>query len=49
LFSRGKYILFADADGATDVTGLESAMREVREAEKEGMSCAIGCRNQEEA
>lgn len=44
LYSRGDYILFADADGATDITGVETIMKGVKKVEKNGLGCAIGNR-----
>ena len=34
LFARGHYILFADADGATDIKSLEKLMNSLKEIEK---------------
>ena len=44
LFSRGDYVLFADADGATDINSLERVIQGCKKAEKSGLSCAIGSR-----
>ncbi len=41
--------MFADADGATDINDLGKVLAEVKKAEKNGLSCAIGCRNSDEA
>lgn len=49
LYSRGKYILFADADGATDINDLEPILKNVKEVAKNGLGCAIGSRAQEDA
>jgi hypothetical protein len=43
-FSRGKTILFADADGATkfaDVVGLEKKLNEIA---KKDLACVVGSR-----
>jgi len=37
-------VLFADADGATDINSLEIVINECKKAEKNGLSCAIGSR-----
>jgi hypothetical protein len=45
LYSRGEYILFADADGATDINDLEKTYKTVKEITNEkGLGCAIGSR-----
>ena len=49
LFSRGDYVLFADADGATDINSLERVVLGCKKAEDKGLSCAIGSRYQEES
>ena len=49
LYSRGKYILFADADAATDINDLENILKGVKKVEKNGLGCAIGSRYSEEA
>lgn len=49
LFSRGEYVLFADADGATDINSLEKVIQGCKKAEKNGVSCAIGSRYQDES
>lgn len=49
LYSRGKYILFADADGATDIKDLKTIIKAVKKVEKNGLGCAIGSRYVEEA
>lgn len=49
MFSRGKYILFADADGATDINCLESLVKQCKRVEIKGLSCAIGNRYHEES
>jgi dolichyl-phosphate beta-glucosyltransferase len=48
LYSRGKYILFADADGATDINDTEKIYEAVKKITKNELGCAIGCRNTEE-
>jgi dolichyl-phosphate beta-glucosyltransferase len=47
LFARGEYIIFADADGATDINSLESVFDACKKNAKNGLSCAIGSRNEE--
>lgn len=49
LYSRGKLILFTDADGATDINGLEAVMRECRAIAKNDLGCAIGSRKEDNA
>lgn len=46
MYSRGSYILFADADGATDIRDLESVMEWTKKIEKNGLGCAIGSRKE---
>jgi hypothetical protein len=41
--------LFADADGATDINSFEKVFNECKKAEKEGKSCAIGSRKEDNA
>ena len=42
-------MLFADADGATDINSLERVIDGCRRNTKKGMSCAIGSRYEEES
>lgn len=49
MYSRGNYILFADADGATDIIGVEKIFNGVKNIEKNGLGCAIGSRKSDEA
>jgi len=42
-------ILFTDADGATDINGLEAVMRECRAIAKNDLGCAIGSRKEDNA
>lgn len=50
LFSRGQYVIFVDADGATDINVLEKINQECKKIEtKEGLACAIGSRYQTDA
>ena len=49
MYSRGKYILFADADAATDINDLDNMMVGIKKIEKNGLGCAIGSRYAEEA
>ena len=48
MYSRGEYILFADADGATDINDVEKIYKSVKNVAKNSLGCAIGCRNTEE-
>ena len=43
--SRGNYVLFADADGATDINDLEKCLILMKANEKDAMGCVIGDRN----
>jgi hypothetical protein len=48
LFSRGEYILFLDADGATDFHEIDKIYKIVNEVSLKsgkGLGCAIGSRN----
>ena len=47
LFARGDYIIFADADGATDINSLEKVLDGCKKNTKNGLSCAIGSRYEE--
>lgn len=47
LFAKGDYILFADADGATDINSLENVLKSCSKTQKNGLSCAIGSRYEE--
>lgn len=38
-----------DADGATDINDFENVFKQVQRVEKEGLGCAIGSRNTDEA
>jgi hypothetical protein len=42
-------VLFADADGATDINSLERVIVGCKKNIKNGMSCAIGSRYEEES
>ena len=42
-------MLFADADGATDINSLEIIIKECKMSEINGLACAIGSRYQEES
>eukprot|EP01119_Soliformovum_irregulare_P022892 TRINITY_DN7904_c0_g1_i1.p1 TRINITY_DN7904_c0_g1~~TRINITY_DN7904_c0_g1_i1.p1 ORF type:complete len:320 (-),score=92.83 TRINITY_DN7904_c0_g1_i1:13-972(-) len=42
--ARGRYILFADADGATDIKDLDRVEQGLKKAEKNGLGIAIGSR-----
>lgn len=44
LHSRGQYILFADADGATRFSDLDMLMAAMEETEKDGMGMVVGSR-----
>ena len=44
LRARGRYILFADADGATAVTEIGNLERRVKEVEKDGLAVGVGSR-----
>jgi hypothetical protein len=41
--------LFTDADGATDINGLEAVMNECKSIAKKDLGCAIGSRKEESA
>jgi hypothetical protein len=41
-------VLMVDADGATDINDLEKVYNWTKNVEKNGLGCAIGCRNSEE-
>ena len=43
LYSRGKYVLFLDADGATHYSEIESIMKAIRPI-KSSKKCVIGNR-----
>lgn len=45
LYSKGKYVLFADADAATDINDLDNVMKLMQEKEKNELGCVIGNRN----
>jgi dolichyl-phosphate beta-glucosyltransferase len=47
LFARGDYVIFADADGATDINSLEKVLDGCKKIAKNGLSCAIGSRYEE--
>ena len=47
LFARGQYVIFLDADGATDINSLEKVFDECKKNMKNGLSCAIGSRYEE--
>eukprot|EP00347_Sterkiella_histriomuscorum_P015887 403355309 len=47
LYSRGRYILFTDADGATDIRGLDTVFNECKSMDTNGKSCAIGSRKED--
>jgi dolichyl-phosphate beta-glucosyltransferase len=47
LFARGEYIIFADADGATDIKSLDSVFDACKKNAKNGLSCSIGSRYEE--
>jgi dolichyl-phosphate beta-glucosyltransferase len=47
LFARGEYIIFADADGATDIKSLDSVFEACKKNAKNNLSCAIGSRYEE--
>ena len=47
LFARGDYVIFADADGATDINSLEKVLDGCKKIVKNGLSCAIGSRYEE--
>jgi dolichyl-phosphate beta-glucosyltransferase len=47
LFARGQYVIFADADGATDINSLEKVLDGCKRNTKNGLSCAIGSRYEE--
>ena len=49
LYSKGKYILFTDADGATDINGLETVLNECKKINLNGKGCAIGSRKEDSA
>lgn len=52
LYSRGKYVLMLDADGATDVNELEKIWRKVNtvaESNEKQYGCVIGSRNIDES
>ncbi len=49
LFARGDLVLFADADGATDINSLERVIVGCRKNTKNGLCCAIGSRYEEES
>jgi hypothetical protein len=42
-------VIFADADGATDINSLEKIYFECKKVEKRGLGCAIGSRYQEDS
>jgi hypothetical protein len=42
-------VLFADADGATDINSLERVVLGCRKNTQNGMSCAIGSRYEEDS
>jgi len=44
LSARGRYILFLDADGATDIADLQRLEDGIRKAEKNGYAVAVGSR-----
>ncbi len=51
LYSRGKYVLMLDADGATDVNELEKIWQKVNsvaESNQKQFGCVIGSRNIDE-
>lgn len=41
--------MFADADGATDINGLETVLDECKRIEINGKGCAIGSRKEDSA
>lgn len=48
LYSRGKYVLMLDADGATDYNEIEGIWHKamsIAEADPSNYSCVIGSRN----
>ena len=49
LFAKGDYIIFADADGATDIKSLDIVLEACKKNSKNGLSCAIGSRYEEGA
>jgi dolichyl-phosphate beta-glucosyltransferase len=49
LYSKGRYILFADADGATDINSLETVLKECQGVAKNGRGCTIGSRKEDNA
>jgi hypothetical protein len=48
LYSRGKYVLFLDADGATHYSEIESIMKAIKPV-KSAKSCVIGNRYADES
>lgn len=42
-------MLFADADGATDINSLDKVFNDLKGIEKNGLGCAIGSRYDEES
>jgi len=44
MVSRGEYVLFADADGATRITDLDNLMEELNKIKKNGLGVAVGSR-----
>jgi len=42
-------LLFADADGATDINDLSQMLESIQKADKKDLACAIGSRNQAKA
>ncbi|KAI8320021.1 hypothetical protein GQ54DRAFT_340875 [Martensiomyces pterosporus] len=45
LCSRGKYLMFCDADGATRFSDIDALLSEAQKCERDGLSIAIGSRN----
>ena len=41
---RGKYVIFADADGASKFEDLEKLMGELKRIEHDGLGLAVGSR-----
>ncbi|KAJ1914465.1 dolichyl-phosphate beta-glucosyltransferase [Tieghemiomyces parasiticus] len=44
LHARGEYILFADADGATDFQDIQQLFCQLKSAERDGLGVAVGSR-----
>ncbi len=49
MYSKGSMIIFVDADGATDINSLESMIEHLKKEEKNGLSCTIGSRKEDNA